>query len=88
MPLRGEIDQVTSAKAEVTNLNQDLTLGYAASWGSLETVQLLVESGADVNAVEGTEPFYSTALDAAYNREDVQQYLRSKGAKTYRELKD
>ena len=28
-PLRGKLSQVTSAKAEVTNLKQDLTSGFA-----------------------------------------------------------
>jgi len=49
---------------ERRNCEGETTLHCAASWGSLDTVRLLVEAGADVDAIEGTqEGCYSTALD-------------------------
>jgi len=48
---------------------------------------MLVEAGADVNAVEGTrENQHSTALDAAYNRPEIAEFLREHGAKRWSEL--
>jgi hypothetical protein len=48
---------------------------------------MLVEAGAEVNAVEGTkEDQYSTALDAAYKRPEIADYLRQHGAKKWSEL--
>jgi hypothetical protein len=80
------------ANIERRNCEGETALGYAASWGSLDTVRLLVEAGADVNAIEGTEGRYSTALDStfssnpAYDRPDIRDFLRLHGAKRYIEL--
>jgi hypothetical protein len=50
---------------------------------------MLVKAGADVNAVEGTQPDqYTTALDAAYKRPEIAGYLRQQGAETWSELDD
>lgn len=75
------------ADIERRNKESETALGYAASWASLEVVRLLVEAGADLNAVEGTQTDqYSTALDAAYNRPEIAAYLRQQGAKKWSEL--
>jgi hypothetical protein len=75
------------ADIERRNNEAETALGYAASWASLEMVRMLVEAGADVNAVEGTrENQYNTALDAAYNRPEIAQFLREHGAKKWSEL--
>ena len=81
--------------ADIERRNEDgeTVLGYAASWGSLETVRTLVEAGANVNAVEGKEEGrYSTAVDAThssnpeYDRAEIRAYLLQHGARRYREL--
>lgn len=75
------------ADIERRNVERETALGYAASWASLAVVQILVEAGADMNAVEGTqEGQYSTALDAAYNRPEIAEYLRGRGGKKRSEL--
>jgi uncharacterized protein len=81
------------ADVERRNHDGETALGYAASCGSLEMVRLLVEAGADVNAIEGAqEGCYSTALDSTcssnpdYDRPEVRNYLRDHGAKRYSEL--
>jgi len=81
------------ADIERRNSEGETALGYAVSWGSLEVVKLLVESGAEVNAIEGCAGQYlSTALDSAcsddpkYNRPEIRAYLCERGAKRYSEL--
>jgi hypothetical protein len=81
------------ADIERRNDEGETALGFAVSWGSLETVRLLVEAGADVNAIEGLpEGYLSTALDSAcsdnpeYDRREIRAYLREHGARRYREL--
>lgn len=75
------------ADIERRNNEKETALGYAASWASLEIVRILVEAGANLNAVEGTQKDqYSTALDAAYNRPEIADYLRRHGAKKWSEL--
>lgn len=81
------------ADIERRNHQGETVLGFAVSWGSIETVRLLVEAGADVNAIEGLPGEYlSTALDSAcsdnpeYDRPEVRAYLREHGARRYREL--
>ena len=83
------------ANLERRNVDGETALGYAASWGSIDTVRMLVETGAHVNAIEGTQPDqYSTALDStcsdnpAYDRPEIRAYLRSVGGKSYLELRD
>jgi hypothetical protein len=73
--------------AEVERRNETAQ-GCAAAWGTLETARLLMETGADANAIEGRlADFPSTALDAAYNRLEIWEYLRQPGAKPWKELK-
>jgi uncharacterized protein len=75
------------ADIERRNNERETALGYAASWASLEIVRMLVEAGVNVNAVEGSEPDQlSTALDAAYQRPEIADYLRRQGAKKWSEL--
>jgi len=72
------------ADIEQRNNERETALGYAASRASLEVVRILVEAGVDVNAVEGTQKEqYSTALDAAYKRPEIADYLRQHGAKKW-----
>jgi hypothetical protein len=76
------------AEVERRNCEDETALGYAAAWGTLETVRLLMEAGADANAIEGRKTdLQSTALDAAYNRPEIWDYLRQQGAKPWKELK-
>ena len=81
------------ADVERRNCEGETPLGYAASWGSLDVVRLLVEAGAEVNAIEGKKKgCYSTALDStyfsdpAYDRPEIRAFLRRHGAKRYNEL--
>jgi ankyrin repeat protein len=75
------------AVIERRNNEGETALGYAAAWASVEVVRILVEAGAEVNAVEGTQPDqYSAALDAAYKRPEIAEYLREHGAKKWTEL--
>ena len=56
--------------------------------GTLETVRLLMEAGADANAIAGRlADFPSTALDGPYDRLEIWEYLRQPGAKPWKELK-
>jgi hypothetical protein len=75
------------ADIERGNNERETALGYAASWASLAVVRMLVEAGAKVNAVGGTQKDqYSTILEAADNRREIAEYLRQKGAKRWNEL--
>jgi hypothetical protein len=81
------------ADVERRNCEGETALGYAASWGSLDAVRLIVEAGAAVNAIEGAqEGCYSTALDSTcssdptYDRPQIRDYLREHGARRYSEL--
>jgi uncharacterized protein len=75
------------ADIERRNNERETALGYAASWASLEIVQILVDAGTNVNVVEGSGPDQlSTALDAAYQRPEIADYLRRQGAKKWRAL--
>ena len=62
-------------------------LAAAAHQGYLEMVKLLVEHGADINAVWGDPPMNSLAFAVMYGKKDVEKFLRSKGAKLPDELK-
>lgn len=81
------------ADVERRDCEGETPLGYAATWGSLDTVRVLVEAGADVNAIEGAQMgVCSTALDStyfsdpAYDRPEIRAFLREHGAKRYSEL--
>lgn len=76
------------ADLERRNKHGETALGYACSWGQLDVVTLLIEAGADVNAVE-IEPedgWRNTALDSAQSHPEIVAYLRSVGAKRASEL--
>ncbi|MGV3721493.1 MAG: ankyrin repeat domain-containing protein, partial [Actinomycetota bacterium] len=66
----------------------ELALGYACSWGQLGAVKLLVEAGAEVNAVEEdpTSGRRNTPLDCAHRSPEIVEYLRSRGAVRLEEL--
>jgi len=73
---------------ETRNHSGEVALGYACSWGQLGAVKLLVEAGADVNAVEEDPEsgYRNTPLDCTHNYPEISAYLRSKGAKHLDEL--
>jgi hypothetical protein len=66
----------------------EVALGYACSWGQLEAAKLLVEAGADVNAIEERAETGDrrTPLDSTRNYPEIAEYLRSKGAKHLHEI--
>lgn len=78
------------AQLERRNHSGETALGYACSWGHLSVVKLLVEAGADINAVEHDpeDDVRNTALDSAMKHPDVVDYLRGIGAKRIVELGD
>jgi hypothetical protein len=75
------------ADLERRNDDGETALGYACSWDQVEAVRILVEAGADVNAIEHdpVTGYRDTALDCAHHPEIV-AYLRSHGAKHLAEL--
>lgn len=90
----GDLDRILLALRYGANLERcnhvgELALAYACSWGQLEAVQLLVEAGAEVNAVEEDPEtgYRCTALDCcAHRHPEIAQFLRSRGAKQLHEL--
>jgi ankyrin repeat protein len=77
------------ADLERRNNVGELALAYACSWGQLEVVQLLVEAGAQVNAIEEDPEsgYRCTALDCcAFRHPEIARFLRSRGAKHLEEL--
>jgi ankyrin repeat protein len=89
----GEIEKVRlalryGANPERRNNMDEVALGYACSWGQLEVAKLLVEAGADVNAIEETPDtgYRNTPLDCTRNYPEIAAYLRSKGAKRLHEI--
>jgi uncharacterized protein len=70
---RARINQV------VDGVTRCLPLAVAIRQGHLEVVKLLVEHGADVNAVWAGQNALSTAL--TYKQEAIANYLREKGAR-------
>lgn len=79
------------AQVDKRNHRGETALGYACSWGHFPVVKLLVEAGAEINALE-TDPedgISTTALDActsASSTAEIGEYLRSLGAKKAHEL--
>lgn len=89
----GDAEKVSLAIRYGANLDRrsgrgETALGYACSWGHLEVVRLLVDAGADVNAVEHDpeDAFRNTALDCCRGKPEIERYLRSKGALTIAEI--
>jgi hypothetical protein len=89
----GDADKVRlairhGAKLDRRSSRGETALGYACSWGHLEVVRLLVEAGANVNAMEHDpeDDFRNTALDCCRGKPEIEQYLRSKGALTIAEI--
>jgi hypothetical protein len=66
----------------------EVALGYACSWGQLEAAKVLVEAGADVNAIEHNPErgYRYTPLDCAQRYPWIADYLRKHGAKLLSEL--
>ncbi len=66
----------------------EMALGYACSWGQLEAVKVLVDAGAEINAVEVHPETGSrrTALDSCDQYPEIAAYLRSRGAESLHEL--
>jgi len=76
------------ADAERRNDTGEVALGYACSWGQLAAVEVLVESGADVNVIEEDPEtgYRNTPLDCTHQYPEIAKYLRSKGAKHLSEI--
>ncbi|MEM9443859.1 MAG: ankyrin repeat domain-containing protein [Verrucomicrobiota bacterium] len=75
------------ANIEGRNEDGEVALGYACAWGHFDSVKLLLESGANINVMEGKEHL-STPLDAASNNKEIYDYMRCKGAKHYKEIRE
>ena len=74
------------ADLEKTNWENEVALGYAVHGGNFESVKVLIEAGANVNAIEGKE-YKCTPLDCASEYPEIKKYLITHGAKTYEELR-
>ena len=80
---------------ELNPINLDNQHGYkmlsVACWAGQEAVvEFLLEHGADVNAINNVKPGKFTALDVATlsNQEDIAEYLKTKGAKSFSDLEN
>lgn len=76
------------ADPERRNRYGEIALAHACTWGEPEAVRLLVEAGANVNAVEEDPEtgYRNTALDCSIGHPEIAAYLRRHGAKHLREL--
>ena len=76
------------ADLEKRSESGEVALGYACSWGHMEAVRVLVEAGANVNAIEQDPEsgYRNTPLDCSHEYPEIAEYLRSKGAKFLSEL--
>ena len=89
MDLKKAIDDKDLGKVrrffEVSDLESDDYMGsllhYAAEWGSLEIVQFLVESGAEVNRLGGTFDCPAITYAAYEGKLDIVRYLVASGSK-------
>jgi hypothetical protein len=88
---QGDLDRMRlllayGADPEKCNDWGEVAIGYACSWGQLEAVKLLVEAGADVNAVEvhREKRRRNTPLDCTDHYPEIADYLRSKGRQALR----
>ena len=74
------------ASTEVRNDDGETPLAYAVGWQQREAVEVLLDAGAQINAIEDDGAGRrSTALDAT-NDPELIAYLRSQGALTLAEL--
>jgi len=77
------------ADLERRNEDNETALAYACAWDQMACVRLLVEAGADLNAVERPPDIPVggfTALDSCQTKPEIADYLRAHGAKRYDEL--
>jgi hypothetical protein len=76
------------ADVEKRNDWGEVALGYACSHGQLTAVRMLVEAGADVNAIEERVEtgLRNTPLDCTGGHPEIAVYLRAHGAGTYAEF--
>lgn len=84
---RGDIELILMALRYGADLERpnhvgELALAYASSWGQQEAVKILVDAGAQVNAVEENPEtgYRNTALDCTSQYPEIAQFLRSRGA--------
>ncbi len=71
---------------EVNGETRVSALAGASYQGYLDMVKLLIEHGADINAVWGDPPMNSLAFAVMYGKKEVEEYLRLQGAKLPEEL--
>lgn len=76
------------ANLEVRNEEGETALGFACGWDQFEAVKILVEAGADINALEGPydDEHWCSPLDTANGKPEIFEYLKSRGAKTTDEI--
>ena len=75
------------ADIEARNDEGEIPLGFAVAWEQREAMEVLLDAGADINAVEDNGVWATTVLDLTTDP-DLIAYLQSRGAKTFAELEE